>query len=178
LDIQSLFYISDFIIIGATVALILFKIHHLFWPEFSLENPTKIIAFTFLIIAIFSCGLVILDLVGITNKNSYFILSISRATGPYWWLYLFIILSNTILPYIVLIKQFSTSFKTVVLIGLMMNGARIMEWIVLQSINVHIGDGGFYYAPIVQAFIKGLVVFAAVLIILQIRKRIKSTAAN
>jgi hypothetical protein len=92
---------------------------------------------------------------------------IGRANGIYWIGYLFMIISNTILPILLLFKKLGLNKYIVLVTTILMNSGRIIEWIILQSVAYHRKYAHFDFGlnKIGSAIGKGLVI-ATILILI------------
>lgn len=64
--------------------------------------------------------------------------SLNRATGPYWWAYLLMLITNCVLPLIVINKKIGKKLRILFIIALLMNLGWLFESVVIHATNLHI----------------------------------------
>jgi len=90
-------------------------------------------------IIIYSIGVIITYILQTTYSTLEELNFLKRATGPYWWSYLLMLLSNTIFPLILLNKRIGRKLSVLFILSILMNLGWLFESYILHVISI-IGD--------------------------------------
>ena len=71
----------------------------------------------------------------LNNSKEYAFLN--RATGPYWWAYLLMLISNAVLPLILLNNRIGKKLRVLFFIALLMNLGWLFESFVIHVTSMH-----------------------------------------
>ena len=107
----------------------------------------KILKWTLIIHAIV---VIINTLILFFFRDSENALFLSRATGQYWWIYLFMLTMNSVVPLFLLNKKLGDNLYFMLIVGILINLGWIFESFVIHvtSINADYGDKNYYpYIP-------------------------------
>jgi len=92
---------------------------------------------------------------------------ISRATGPYWWAFLPVVLSNALLPFLLFFKKLQYNIYFIFILTILMNTGWLMESLVIHTTIIHrdYSTGINSYFPsdyelfiMIKGFLVGLIV--------------------
>jgi hypothetical protein len=93
------------------------------------------------------------------NENTF----PDRLSGPYAFTYLFMLVSGTLMPFILLYKKAGRNIWILFVVSMMMNIGRIMESVIISISSLH-GDFGTFCAPIgIKTVLSGLFLGAAII---------------
>lgn len=89
------------------------------------------------IIIFYSFGAIISTILLLTFEHSKEYAFLNRATGPYWWAYLLMLITNCVLPLILIKNKIGKKLRILFIIALLMNLGWLFESFVIHITNLH-----------------------------------------
>jgi hypothetical protein len=100
------------------------------FKKINIQLPIDILCW--IMVAYASLGLLSVTITLCTDASS-----LSRATGPYWWSYLIMMVSSTLLPFILLNQKIRSKKFLVFIISIMINCGWLFERLIMGAVSLH-----------------------------------------